>query len=169
MPPKGYLENVVKLFHQYKDMADKAIAQVGEKEIGWKPEPESNSIAIVMQHLAGNLRSRWTDFLASDGEKPWRDRDAEFEEHSLSKGELLDRWEKGWASVFDALNGIDEKAVERTIKIRGEPLTVLEALNRSLTHTAYHVGQIVYIAKAERGGEWKTLSIPKGKSKEHKP
>jgi hypothetical protein len=169
MSPKGYLENIEKIYRQYKDLGDKSLARVNDTEIHWKPEPESNSIAIIVQHVAGNLRSRWTDFLTSDGEKPWRERDAEFEERSLPKSELLRRWEEGWAAVFNSLDAIDDAAMDKPVVIRGRAHTVVEALNRSVAHTAYHVGQIVYLAKALRGAGWKSLSIPKGGSKEYKP
>jgi hypothetical protein len=150
-------------FLRYKSLGDRAFEQIDEPDFSWKPEPESNSIAILIQHVGGNLLSRWTDFLGSDGEKPWRRRDEEFEETASHREELLERWEKGWGTLFTALDSMGEDTLARTIHIRGEPHTVLQALQRSLAHTAYHVGQIVYLAKAARGGEWRTLSMPKRK------
>jgi hypothetical protein len=166
---RNYIDNVSGLFRQYKDLGDKAISQVRDGELSWKPDPESNSIAVIMQHVGGNLRSRWTDFQTTDGEKPWRERDAEFEDQSASRRQLVEQWEKGWQAVFAALASIDEGTLDKTIRIRGQSLTLIEALNRSVTHTAYHVGQIVLLAKALRSGDWKTLSIAKGKSKEFTP
>jgi hypothetical protein len=166
---RAYRENVTMLFRMYKELSDKAIAQVGDDELHGKPDPESNSIAAVVQHIAGNLHSRWKDFLVTDGEKPDRDRDSEFEEHPLDRGGLLELWEKGWSTLFAALGSIEDDTLERTITIRNQPLSVLEAMNRSLAHTAYHAGQIVYIAKAIRSSGWKTLSIARGKSREYTP
>jgi hypothetical protein len=166
---KNYIESVTKLFHTYKAISDRAIAQVGDDELYWKPDSESNGISVIMQHIGGNLDSRWRDYLSSDGEKPDRDRDGEFEEHGLDRRALLDRWERGWGVVFAALSGLEEDLLLKVITIRKESHTVLEALNRSLAHTAQHTGQIVYIAKAIRSSGWKTLSIPRGKSKEFNP
>jgi hypothetical protein len=150
-------------FLRYKGLGDGAFAQLEERDFIWKPEPESNSIAILIQHLAGNLLSRWTDYLDSDGEKPWRKRDEEFEETPSRRLDLLGTWEKGWGALFAALDSMREETLGRTLHIRGEPHTVLRALLRSLAHTAYHVGQIVLLAKAIRSGKWKSLSIPKRK------
>jgi hypothetical protein len=166
MVEKNYIESIQSLFKTYKKLSDDAIAQVKDEELYWKPDPESNSIAIIMQHIGGNLISRWKDYLLTDGEKPYRDRDSEFKEHGFDRSTLLKSWQEGWFAIFSALEGLEEGTLSRTILIRSEPHTVLEALNRSLAHTAYHTGQIVYIAKAIRSSAWKTLSIPKGKSKE---
>ena len=164
-----YLEDVRKSFASYKKMADAAIAQVTDAEFIWKPNTESNSLAVIMQHIGGNLRSRWTDFLASDGEKPWRHRDGEFEEPAADRKRLSEMWEAGWNAVFTALDRITAETLSVPIEIRGQKLTVLQALNRSITHTASHVGQIVYVAKAIRSEGWKTLSIPRGKSEAYRP
>jgi hypothetical protein len=132
----------------------------------WKADGESNSIANIIMHMSGNFLSRWTDFLTTDGEKPWRNRDAEFEEPGLGKAELLAMWEKGWACVFAALDAVPKDGLLRVILIRNEPHTILQALDRSLTHCAYHVGQIVFIAKALKSTQWTSLSIPRRKSKD---
>jgi hypothetical protein len=160
------LQDVKALFANYKQLGDKALAQISGNDIHWKPEPESNSIATIVMHMSGNLLSRWTDYLTTDGEKPWRKRDEEFEEPSLDTRELLARWEKGWACVMEAMGSMNADTLGRTITIRGEKYTVLRALNRSLTHAAYHVGQIVFVAKALRSGAWNSISVPKGKSQE---
>jgi hypothetical protein len=156
-------------FLMYKTMCDKAIAQVDDSKLFWKPDAESNSIAVLMRHIGGNLASRWRDYLSTDGEKPDRDRDSEFEENGEDRSAHLARWERGWAVLFSALEGLTADTLMKAITIRKQPLTVIEALNRSLTHTAYHAGQIVYAAKAIRSSEWKTLSIPRGKSREFTP
>jgi len=163
---REYLSNVTVVFAQYKGLGDKAFAQITGDEFHAKVEPESNSIATIVMHLSGNLLSRWTDFLTTDGEKPWRDRDSEFEDGPRGAEEIIVQWEKGWKCVIDAMASMNEETLSRIITIRGEEHTVLRALNRSLTHTAYHVGQIVFIAKALRSTGWKSLSVPKGKSKD---
>jgi uncharacterized damage-inducible protein DinB len=162
-----YLESVIMVFNSQKALADKAVAQLKDEELHYQPDPESNSIAIIIKHLAGNMISRWTDFLTSDGEKPYRNRDSEFEEGKESKEQLLARWEEGW-KVFNAtLDSLSEDDLLKTVKIRGEGLTVIQALNRQVSHYAYHTGQIVYLAKHIRSESWKSLSIPKGRSAEH--
>ncbi len=163
--PLQILPSVRAEFLRYKALGDGAFAQLGERDFFWKPEPESNSIAILIQHISGNLLSRWTDYLDSDGEKPWRKRDEEFEESASGREALQERWEKGWGALLAALDSMSEETLARAITIRGEPHTVLRALLRNLAHTAYHVGQIVLVAKAIRSGEWKSLSIPKRKSR----
>ncbi len=150
-------------FLRYKDLGDRAFRQLEERDFSWKPEPESNSIATLIQHVSGNLVSRWTDFLDTDGEKPWRQRDEEFEETPSTRDDLLLKWEKGWAALVAAVDSMSEHTLGRTILIRGEPHTVHRALLRSLGHTAYHVGQIVFLAKAIRSIGWKSLTIPKRK------
>jgi len=162
----NYLASVKKLFQYYKSVGDKAIAQVSEDQLHWQYNPETNSIAIIIKHIAGNSISRWTDFLASDGEKPWRDRDDEFEDSQLSHDELIALWEKGWQCLFDAIDPLIADDLLRIIYIRNEGHTVMEAINRQLAHIPYHIGQIVHIAKMVAGTEWKSLTIPKGKSKE---
>jgi uncharacterized damage-inducible protein DinB len=169
MIERKYIDDVKQGYRMYKTLCDKSIAQLGDADLYWKPEPESNSIAVIMQHIGGNLRSRWRDFLQSDGEKPDRNRDAEFEERGADRHALLALWEEGWTALFTALESLQEETLSRTITIRKQPLTIMEAINRSLAHTAHHAGQIVYIAKAIRSSGWKTLSIPKGKSKEFNP
>src|SRR5262245_23510631 len=143
------------------------MAQVADADLFRAPDPESNSIALVVKHIAGNMRSRWTDFLTTDGEKPDRDRDTEFEVGAADTARSLrERWEQGWKLLFDALAGLTPADLTRTVPIRGEPHTVLQAIQRQLTHYAYHVGQIVYVARHWAGPGWKSLSIPKGKSRE---
>jgi hypothetical protein len=166
MDDRDYLMDIKALFTNYKSLGDKAFSQITSDEINRKVEPESNSIATIVTHVSGNFLSRWTDFLTTDGEKPWRNRDSEFADGQHGKEEILALWEKGWKCLFDAMASINEETLARTITIRGEKYSVLRAVNRSLTHTAYHVGQIVFIAKALRSTEWKSLSVPKGKSKE---
>lgn len=158
------LELAVAGFRGTKKLGDGALAQLEEEAIGWRPEPESNSAAVIVQHMAGNMLSRWTGFLASDGEKPDRDRDAEFEETIRTREELIALWERGWAALFGALAELTPDDLLRTVTIRGEPHTVLKAIHRQLTHLSYHTGQIVYIVKATRSAGWRTLSIAKGQS-----
>jgi len=163
-----YLKDVAVEFRKLKTLADKAIAQVEDADLVAILDPESNSIAMLMQHLAGNLRSRFTDFLTSDGEKPDRRRDAEFEAApETPRTDLLDRWELGWSRLFEAVDGLLTSDLGKTVTIRSEPLSVPQALQRALIHCAYHVGQIVLLAKHARQGEWKNLSVPKGASAKH--
>ena len=162
-----YLDEVRRNFRGYKRMADAALTQLTDSNFFYAPDPESNSAAVIVKHVAGNLRSRWTDFLTTDGEKPDRNRDQEFIlEQGLSRQELLRGWEESFGILFNTIESLTAEDFGRTVTIRGEPLTVLQAVNRSLMHTVYHVGQIVYLAKHLRGAEWKTLSIPRGKSAE---
>lgn len=151
-------------FAKLKAMADKAIGQLPEGGLRWRPDPESNSIAVIMNHMAGNMRSRFTGFLDSDGEKPDRNRDAEFEETGWTDEELLERWEGGWETLLGALSRLREEDLLRTVTIRGEAHTAVQALQRQLSHYGTHVGQIVYAAKAFMQDKWQTLSIPKGGS-----
>lgn len=151
-------------YRRYKKLGDEAIAQVEEARLGVSGGASSNSIAAIVWHVAGNLASRFTDFLDSDGEKPWRDRESEFAQRSVSRAALEDKWESGWSALFGALSPLTDAHLQRSVAIRGVPLSVLDALHRSLAHTAYHVGQIVYVAKALRGGEWRWLTIPPGGS-----
>lgn len=167
MDGKGYLNDVLHEFRRLKSLGDAAIRQVPEGRFFEGIDPFANSIAILLKHLAGNLRSRWTDFLTSDGEKPDRNRDLEFEIVSGgTKERLLHDWENGWSTLFDTLSSLAPADLERHVTIRGEPHTVVEAINRQLTHYGYHVGQIVLLSKHWAGEQWKTLSIPKGKSHE---
>jgi len=167
VPEAAFLEDALLQFRKYKTLAERAIAQVRGADLFRSLDAESNSIAVVIKHLASNMRSRWRDFLTTDGEKPDRDRDAEFE---LGAGDtreaLLDRWEAGWRLLFDSLAGLSPADLLRTVAIRREPHTVMQAINRQLTHYAYHVGQIVLLARHVAGQDWVSLSIPKGKSRE---
>ena len=159
----AYLRNVVRTCRTYKEMAEKSIAQVpSEEDLNRELDKDSNSIAIIVKHVAGNLRSRFRDFLTSDGEKPDRNRDTEFEtDGAISRDELLKRWNDSWAIALASIEALTAADLERTVRIRDEHLLVVEALNRSITHTAYHVGQIVYLARHFASGNWKTLSIPR--------
>jgi hypothetical protein len=166
-PTAAYLDEAFRSFRGYKRMADGALAQLNDQDFFYLPDPESNSVAVVVKHIAGNLRSRWTDFLTTDGEKPDRNRDQEFIlTEADTREELMRRWEHSWETVFATIKSLKPEDVPRTVTIRGDAHTVLQALNRSLTHVAYHVGQILYVGKHRRGTEWLTLSIPKGKSAE---
>jgi uncharacterized protein DUF1572 len=159
-----YLQSVIKRLMTYKDLGDKTFAQLEEKDFHFQPNEASNSIAIIIQHMAGNMLSRFTNFLTEDGEKEWRKRDAEFDEQQLSKEKLIEHWENGWQVVFDALQSLTENDLLKTIYIRNEPLSVVDAVNRQLAHYPHHTGQIVYIGKIIRDDKWKSLSIPKGQS-----
>jgi hypothetical protein len=162
-----YLDDVRRQFVKLKAQGERAMAQVQDDDFFRTPDSESNSIAIVVQHVAGNMRSRWTEFLTTDGEKPSRNRDAEFVvEPGDTRQRIMERWEVGWTLVFDALAALTPEHLTRTVRVRGEAHTVLEAINRQMTHYAAHVGQIVYLAKHWAGSRWQTLSIPRGKSKE---
>ncbi|HET9228811.1 MAG TPA: DUF1572 family protein [Thermoanaerobaculia bacterium] len=149
-----------------KELADKALAQVKDEDLSVTLDPESNSLAMIVQHMAGNLKSRWTDFLTSDGEKPDRNRDAEFEARETSRADLLASWDEGWNRLFEALDGLTVEDLGKTVTIRSEPHTVVQAINRGIAHAAYHVGQITFLAKHFASENWKTLSIPRGKSRE---
>jgi uncharacterized damage-inducible protein DinB len=152
-------------FRRYKKLADEGMAQVDEAGFFGTPDAATNSVAITLKHVAGNLRSRWTDFLTTDGEKPDRDRDGEFElRPGDTRARLETAWEEGWRRLFDALASLTAEDLERTVQVRGEPTTVTQALQRSLAHTAYHVGQIVLLARHYAGERWTTLSIPRGGS-----
>jgi len=167
MEHSAALRDFVKMFHLYKSLGDKAMAQVTtDAAFGQMLDADSNSIAIIVQHIAGNLRSRYRDFLTTDGEKPDRNRDGEFEVHEpVTREGVLTMWNDGWAVAFASLETLRPDDLEKTITIRGEAFLVFEALNRSVTHTAYHVGQIVYLAR-HFAANWTSLSIPKGKSSE---
>lgn len=166
-PASLYLEDLRVQSRKLKDLADKALAQVRDEDLTVTLDPESNSLAMILQHLAGNLRSRWTDFLTSDGEKPDRQRDAEFEAHEeTTRAALLSSWEEGWARLFDTLDSLTVDDLSKTIFIRSEPHTVVQALNRGIPHAAYHVGQIVFLSKHFASAHWRSLSIPRGKSQE---
>ena len=162
-----YLKIVQERFESVKSLGDNTISQLSEEDIHWKLNEASNSIAIIAKHLSGNMISRWSDFLTSDGEKYSRNRDQEFEDDIPSKQEMITIWEKGWNTLLDTLNGLENQDLLKNITIRGEKHTVLEAIERQMAHYAYHVGQIVYIGKQLKDGNWETLSIPKGKSEEY--
>jgi len=162
-----YLDEVRRQCRGHKRLAEGAIAQLKDEALFVALDSESNSIAIIVKHLAGNMRSRFTDFLTTDGEKPDRDRDQEFEMNSATtRGDVMRWWEEGWARVFATIEALTPEDVMRTVTVRGEPHTVLQAINRQVAHYAYHTGQIVFLAKHFRSSEWKTLSVPRGKSKE---
>jgi hypothetical protein len=162
-----YLEEALRQMRGNKRLADGALQQVTDEEFFRELDPESNSIAIVVKHMAGNMRSRFTDFLTSDGEKPDRNRDQEFElGTSAARKDLMQAWELGWKTVIDSISTLKPEDVEKTVTIRSEPHTVLQAINRSLAHLAYHAGQIVYLAKYFRSESWATLSVPRGKTEE---
>jgi len=160
----SYVKDITDVFHNYKRLADRAMEQAPDEALFASLDAESNSIAIIVKHLAGNMRSRWTDFLTSDGEKPGRNRDSEFEAPPATRAELLALWESGWKSLFVGLASVTDADLTRTVHIRGEAHSVLQAINRSVTHIAYHVGQIVYLAKYFAGSKWTTLTVPRGKS-----
>ncbi|MGN6531680.1 MAG: DUF1572 family protein [Ginsengibacter sp.] len=164
--PSEYLDSVIKRFLVYKALGDKTMEQLDEQNLFWQYNEASNSIAIIVQHLWGNMLSRWTNFLTEDGEKEWRDRDAEFEKVIRTKEELITKWDEGWDRLFAALKSLTNDDLNKTIYIRKEPLTVIDAINRQLAHYAYHVGQIVYLGKMQLNDRWISLSIPKGNSKE---
>jgi hypothetical protein len=159
-----YIENALKEFRGMKALADKAVAQVSDEEFFRAIDPESNSIAVIMKHMAGNMRSRWTDFLTSDGEKPDRHRDTEFELESKDRRAIEERWEEGWRIVFGAIEPLKTEDLMRTVTIRREPHTIVEAVNRQLTHYGEHVGQIIFLAKHLKSSAWRTLSVPRGMS-----
>jgi hypothetical protein len=164
---KVYIDTVIKRQRYYKKLADQTFDQLSDADFHFAPNEASNSIAVIIQHMAGNMISRWTNFLTEDGEKEWRQRDAEFEGQNYSRQQLLDIWEKGWNCFFDALGSLKEEDLLKTITIRQEPLTVVDAINRQLAHYPHHVGQIIYLAKIIKNEGWKTLSIAKGKSNEY--
>jgi Protein of unknown function (DUF1572) len=164
----AYLRDVLRAYRMYKDLGERAIAQVeSDADLNRQIDPESNSIAVIVKHIAGNLRSRFRNFLTTDGEKPDRNRGGEFEvEDPVPREEILRWWNDGWAVLLDAVESLTPADLGRTVTIRGEEFLVVEALNRSVTHTTYHVGQIVYLARYFASGSWKSLSIPKGRSAE---
>ncbi len=164
-----YLEEIQRQLRGHKRMAEAAIAQLADAELFTQIDREANSVATLVKHIAGNARSRFTDFLTSDGEKPNRFRDREFEvSESSTRQEIMGWWEEGWGSMFTALQSLKPEDLDRTVTIRQEPHTVMQALNRALAHYAQHIGQIVFLAKHLRSASWQTLSIPRGKSEEFK-
>jgi hypothetical protein len=165
-----YLDEAHRQMRGHKRLAEGAMAQLKDNELFIALDPDANSIAVIVKHMAGNMRSRFTDFLTTDGEKPDRHRDQEFELNptATTRADLTKWWEEGWARVFTAIEALKPEDVMRKVTIRGEPHTVMQAINRQIAHYAYHTGQIVFIAKHIRSGKWKTLSIPRGKSEEYK-
>ncbi|MGH9360280.1 MAG: DUF1572 family protein, partial [Thermoanaerobaculia bacterium] len=162
---RHYLDDVLLQLRKYQALGEAAMAQVDDAALLRRLDPESNSIALLVKHMAGNMRSRWTDFLESDGEKPWRGRDLEFEdEGGETRARVVERWTQGWATCLAAIGALGPDDLARTVAIRGEPHTVVEAIQRQLTHYAYHVGQIVFLAKHFAGPSWRSLSIPRGRS-----
>ena len=161
---ENYLSDAIQSFRNYKKLAERALAQISDEEFFRQIDEESNSIAIIVKHIAGNLKSRWTDFLTSDGEKDFRNRDSEFIADGDKRESLLRFWEEGWQILFDELGALKADDFSKTITIRQQSHTVCEAINRQLTHYAYHIGQITFLAKHFRSSDWKTLSVPKNKS-----
>lgn len=162
-----FLPNTIKLFRYYKSLGDKSFDQLDEDHLFETPNEVSNSLAIMIKHLHGNMMSRWTDFLTADGEKEWRNRDGEFELEAESRADLMKLWEEGWNCLFHAIEPLTEEDLERIIYIRNEGHTVTEAIMRQLGHYSYHVGQIVYLARQLKGNDWHSLSIPKGGSQNY--
>ncbi len=162
----SYLEDATSLFRYYKGLAEGAMAQVADEQLTLALDAEMKSIAIVVKHMAGNMRSRWTGFPSADGESAARDRDSEFIDPPQSRAELMARWEEGWRCVFSALEPLSDADLGRRLTIRGEAHSVMQAINRQLAHYAYHTGQIVFLAKQLQHGAWKSLSVPRGQSQE---
>lgn len=162
----SHLQDCLSLFRYYKSLSERAMAQVSDEQLFINLDDETNSIAVIVKHMAGNLRSRWTDFLTSDGEKPTRDRDAEFVDPPGTRDALLGIWNEGWDALFQALEPLTDADLERTVTIRGEAHSVMQAVNRQLTHYAYHSGQIVLLARHLNHSGWKTLTIPRNQSAE---
>jgi hypothetical protein len=162
----SYVEDSISLFHYQKKMAEGAVEQVTDEQLFATLDEEMNSIAIIVKHMTGNMRSRWTNFLTSDGEKPDRDRDTEFVDPPATRADLMRTWNDGWEKVFEALTPLSDADLSRTVTIRGEPHSVMQAINRQIAHYAYHCGQIVFLAKHFKASEWKSLSVPRNKSAE---
>ena len=162
----SFLNSYIKRITYYKTLGEQTFAQLDELDFHFQPNEESNSIGIIIQHIAGNMLSRFTNFLNEDGEKAWRERDTEFEDQHLSKEELLSRWQKGWDCYLGVVQSLTEEDLKKIITIRSEQLTVIDALNRQMAHYPYHVGQIVYLGRMIKNKAWKNLSIPKGQSQE---
>ena len=161
-----FLQSAIKKFRFQKQLGDKTFAQLDEKELFFKPSKESNSIAVIVQHMSGNMLSRWTNFLTEDGEKSWRDRDKEFEEVLTTTEEVLNAWDKGWQCVLNTLESLQPGDMTKSITIRSESMPVVDAIVRQLDHYGYHIGQIVYIGRLIKDEGWQSLSIPKNKSKD---
>ena len=161
-----FLSATINSFEANKRLADRAVEQLPDEKLHVALDESTNSIAVIMKHVAGNLTSRWTDFLTTDGEKPWRNRDDEFVDSFSNRQELVDCWERGWAVLLGTLKSLKPDELGKTVSIRGEPHSVPLALERSLGHTCYHIGQIVQVARIHAGGNWKTLTIPRGESQQ---
>jgi Protein of unknown function (DUF1572) len=161
-----YLESAKRQFHTYKAIAEKAMEQVDDKDLNWQSNEDCNSITMIVKHLWGNMLSRWTDLLTTDGEKPWRQRDAEFEHEELTRDAMMQKWEAGWQCLFHALDSVTDFDLDKIVFIRNEGHTVLEAVNRQIAHYSYHVGQIVYISKIRAKKDWVSMSIPRNRSNE---
>jgi hypothetical protein len=165
----SYVKDSTDLFQYYKTLAERAMAQCPDENLFTALDPEANSIAIIVKHMAGNMRSRWRDFLTTDGEKPDRNRDTEFEDAPKTRKELMETWERGWKYVFDAMGELTDADLTKTVTIRSSPHSVMQAINRQVAHYAHHVGQIVFLAKhfaVKTKGKWVSLSVPRGKSQE---
>jgi Protein of unknown function (DUF1572) len=160
----SYVTDSVAIFRQFKKLAEAALTQVSDEQLQAVIDPESNSLAIIVKHMAGNMRSRWTDFLTSDGEKPTRNRDSEFEDPPVTRAELMHLWEEGWNCLFTALKPLTDADLSRIITIRDEAHSVMQAINRQVAHYSYHCGQIVFLAKHLQSGSWKSLSVPRKQS-----
>lgn len=162
---EDFMESALYEFRRYKTLGDKTFAQLSDEDIHWQYSEQDNSIAVIAKHMTGNMLSRWTNFLTEDGEKSWRERDAEFEDTYHSKEEMISAWEKGWDCLFDALAQVNEKNFNSKVKIRGEDHSIMGAVSRQIGHYASHTGQIIFIGKMIKGEDWVSLSIPKGESK----
>jgi Protein of unknown function (DUF1572) len=160
----SYLEDSLSVFRYYKNLAERAMAQVTDEQLVAVLDGEMNSIAVIVKHMAGNMRSRWTDFLSSDGEKPNRNRESEFVDPPATGAALLALWEEGWQCLFTAIEPLSEQDLQRTVTIRNEPHSVMQTINRQVAHYSYHCGQIVFLAKHFKNGDWQSLSVPRGKS-----
>jgi hypothetical protein len=168
-PGEHALESALFTFRYYKGLGERAMEQVSDEQLHWTPDAEANSIVIIVKHLAGNMRSRWTGFLTMDGEKPDRNRDGEFIDDLGDRDELLRVWERGWQQVFDAIGALTPEDLRATVTIRGREHSVVQAIHRQVAHYAYHVGQIVFIARMLAREEWRSLSIPRGRSDDYVP
>ena len=165
--PTNYMPGVIKIFEYYKSLGEKTLDIFPEEKINWQFNEESNSMSTIVKHITGNMLSRFTDFLTTDGEKEWRNREDEFRQETMSKKEMMDRWHQAWKLLFGVLNNLKEEDLDKTVYIRNMGQTVTDALNRQVGHYAYHIGQMVYLGKMIMDNEWKSLSIPKGGSADY--
>ncbi|HMO85829.1 MAG TPA: DinB family protein [Lacipirellulaceae bacterium] len=165
--PLAWRDAAIQSFRYHKSLAERAVAQVTDEALHRPLDPHTNSIAVIMKHVGGNLRSRWTDFLTTDGEKPWRNRDDEFVDSFATRDELMAAWDAGWTALLDSLQSLSAQDYERTVVVRGEPHSIPLAIARALAHACYHVGQIVQLARHWAGDEWETLTIARGGSAAH--